>query len=320
MSVSVIIPALNAGSFITRAIESALAQGKPLHEIIVVDDGSTDNTSETVASLATQDRRIKLIRLPNNQGPGPARNAAIAAATGEWIGILDADDSYLPGRLDYLVTNAEKHRLDYAADNIMLFDYSANRISGIGISQELVGSILLIDRYTLVENSMTNRKGNIDFGLLQPIVRRGFIHEKNISYPSVRSGEDFAFYLRGMIAGGAFALFPEAYYLCTERSGSISGKASGISRTSVNYTEIAKFTLSLVNEPEIRKDQRLVGLLEKRARMLDNLAVRNELRIRWHRRQYAAFTRLLCTDRRAITNCASVAKNIILSYLSKTLS
>lgn len=94
--VSVIIPAFNAREYVAEAIESALAQDYPAIEVIVCDDASTDDTAQVVRRF---EPRVKLVRLENNGGIGVARNAAIAAAGGEFIATLDADDAFLPGKL-----------------------------------------------------------------------------------------------------------------------------------------------------------------------------------------------------------------------------
>lgn len=318
MSVSVIIPALNAGNFISKAVKSALAQGRLLHEVIVVDDGSTDNTAEVIERLAKHDKRVTLIKLPYNQGPGPARNVAIAAATGAWIGILDADDSFLPGRLEYLVENAERYSLDYAADNMMFFDAMANQVSGLGVAENSIGSILMVSLYDYVSNCMTNRRGRIDFGLLQPLVRREFILANRLLYPSVRHGEDFAFYLKGLLAGGVFALFPGAYYLCTERTGRISGKPSGLSRTLVNYAALERFTLELASQPDIHGDKRLAGLLCRRARRLGDLSIRKELQMCWHDHRYRALAAQLHHDARTFSVFIGMIKEKACYHLFRT--
>jgi glycosyltransferase involved in cell wall biosynthesis len=96
---TVIIPAFNARDLVPFAIRSVIAQTRRDWQLIVVDDGSTDDTSSAVTSFAEADSRIRLIRRPN-EGPGPARNAAIAAAETPYISFLDADDMWLPGYLD----------------------------------------------------------------------------------------------------------------------------------------------------------------------------------------------------------------------------
>jgi glycosyltransferase involved in cell wall biosynthesis len=106
-SVATIIPAYNAEAFIASTIESALAQDHPRHEIVVVDDGSTDSTAE----LAARHRGTTVIR-QENCGPASARNRGIAASRSDLIAILDADDLMMPGRVSaqagYLDANPEK--------------------------------------------------------------------------------------------------------------------------------------------------------------------------------------------------------------------
>jgi glycosyltransferase involved in cell wall biosynthesis len=92
---SVIIPAFNAAATLARAIDSVLAQTWPAHEIIVVDDGSTDATADVAARYGDA---VRLIR-QTNRGVSVARNAGAAAATGDWLAFLDADDWYAPDRI-----------------------------------------------------------------------------------------------------------------------------------------------------------------------------------------------------------------------------
>lgn len=94
--VTVVIPAYNAAATIRRAIDSVLAQTFADYEIVVVDDGSKDTTSEIVA----QYDRVRLLRLPFNQGESGAMNLGITEATGELIAFLDADDEWLPTKLE----------------------------------------------------------------------------------------------------------------------------------------------------------------------------------------------------------------------------
>jgi Glycosyl transferase family 2 len=95
---SVVVAAYQAAGTIGEALDSVLAQTVPPHEIVVCDDGSTDDLD---AALAPFRERIVLVRQENG-GEASAKNAAARAATGEFVAILDADDVYHPGRLEAL--------------------------------------------------------------------------------------------------------------------------------------------------------------------------------------------------------------------------
>lgn len=94
-TVSIVIPTYNAARYLRQAIDSALAQTHGDKEIIVVDDGSTDDTSEILAAYAG---RIRVLS-QRNQGAAAACNAGAEAARGRWIALLDADDEWLPEKL-----------------------------------------------------------------------------------------------------------------------------------------------------------------------------------------------------------------------------
>ena len=89
-TISVIIPTYNYARFLAEAIDSALGQSYAPLEIIVVDDGSTDATSEVLAAYGD---RIRVLR-QKNQGVAMARNAGIAAARGDYLAFLDSDDAW----------------------------------------------------------------------------------------------------------------------------------------------------------------------------------------------------------------------------------
>lgn len=93
IKVSVIIPVYNSQEFIGGCLQQVLVQSLQEIEVVCVDDGSTDDSAGIVALAAQRDSRVKLIR-QENAGPGPARNVGIAAAMGEFVTFLDADDRY----------------------------------------------------------------------------------------------------------------------------------------------------------------------------------------------------------------------------------
>jgi glycosyltransferase involved in cell wall biosynthesis len=104
---SVIIAAYNSAQTIDDAIDSVLAQTRADFEVIVVDDGSTDETPSRVQRYA-HDPRVRLHR-QDNAGPSAARNAGIALARGRYLGMLDSDDMWLPGYIERAVSALERH-------------------------------------------------------------------------------------------------------------------------------------------------------------------------------------------------------------------
>lgn len=121
-SISVVCPSYNSAEYILRTLRSIAGQTvKPL-EVIISDDGSTDNTREIVAEfiLACPDLTICWIE-NSHRGPGAARNSGILAAKGEWIAFIDSDDTWFPNKLAFvtkiiqqnpeinLICNAEEH-------------------------------------------------------------------------------------------------------------------------------------------------------------------------------------------------------------------
>lgn len=94
-SVSVVVPCHNAAPWIEATLTSVLAQGWPGLEVIVVDDGSADDSADRVSRSFPQ---VRLLRQAN-AGVAAARNAGLKAATGDWVAFVDADDHWLPGKL-----------------------------------------------------------------------------------------------------------------------------------------------------------------------------------------------------------------------------
>ena len=99
--VSILIPTYNRAYCIDRSISSVLSQSFRDLELIIVDDGSTDGTAEMLKGYA--DERIRVVVHGNNRGVAAAKNTGLDNARGDWIGILDSDDEYLPGALERLV-------------------------------------------------------------------------------------------------------------------------------------------------------------------------------------------------------------------------
>lgn len=116
--VSVIVPAYNSASHIEKCLEHLIHQTHKELEIIVVDDGSTDNTSDIVSAYASSDSRIKLIRQANG-GPSKAQNTGIKAATGTYLHIHDHDDYAALDFFEKMVDAAEMSGADIACSEVI---------------------------------------------------------------------------------------------------------------------------------------------------------------------------------------------------------
>ena len=229
--VSVIIPCFNTKACVATAIDSALHQEQYEVEVIVVDDGSTDGTSLEVQNRYGNDPRVKLIRLAENVGPSKARNAGLDAASGEWIGLLDSDDWWLPNRLSHLLQYAET--CDFIADNIMGFDATAQVQTGAIYLDRKSGPLSFGDFVR------PRREGEHDLGYLQPLIRRTFLEQNNIRYNnSIRAGEDLLLNLQMLLSGARAHYVQEPLYVYALPVGPLSKAASPHSRSSADTTAL----------------------------------------------------------------------------------
>lgn len=253
-TVSIVIPAWNAASFIGRALASVLAgqdsDSLRLAEVIVVDDQSTDETLTVLTRAAAQEPRLRIIRNTVNLGPGGTRNAGIAAASSDWIAVLDADDAYASGRLPRLIGMACDQGLDIIADLPVLYDLAADQAA----PEQLPASGRL-QHLVLADLLRPDPETGLDLGLLKPVFRRHLATGGLWRYPeAVRHGEDFALYFDLVGRGLPFGLLHEAHYIFSTRIGAISGSYSPGSVTSVDYRAIAAHAAELAQVYGARAD------------------------------------------------------------------
>src|SRR5271168_5507609 len=129
--VSAIIPVYNSAATIAEAVDSALAQTMRDLEVIVVDDGSLDDTATILGGYRD---RVRLIA-QENRGPAAARNAAVRVASGEYLAFLDADDRWMPTMVERCVAALESApQCVLAYSNLALVDSSGNALGAALIS------------------------------------------------------------------------------------------------------------------------------------------------------------------------------------------
>lgn len=118
--VSIIMPSYNTAKFITDTIQSVLNQTYQNWELLIVDDCSTDNSDEVIASF--NDPRIKIFKNEKNSGAAISRNKAIAEAAGKWIAFLDSDDLWLPEKLEKQINFMRKNGYHFSYTNYVEID------------------------------------------------------------------------------------------------------------------------------------------------------------------------------------------------------
>jgi succinoglycan biosynthesis protein ExoO len=220
--ISFIIAAFNAAATIEPAIASALAQHGVTVEVLVVDDCSRDDTAARVAALAQSDPRIVLIRQDRNAGPSAARNRGMAAARGDWIAILDADDLLLPERSGKLLALARQSAGEIVADNAMRFLDEQPEVTWPLLPRTDDGRTVVVDIASYLRGNVMTA-GDSNLGYLKPVLSRAFLRAHDIAYDErLRIGEDLNFALRALGAGARFLVTTEPFYRYRVVSGSLS--------------------------------------------------------------------------------------------------
>lgn len=160
--VSIVLPTRNRADTIPAAIESVQAQTYPHWELIVVDDGSTDETPEVLARYAT-DERLRVIRLESSGGVSRARNAALMAATGRYIAYQDSDKTWTPAFLAVMVGMLESTGLRAGYATAQLNMTSGTRWLGAEFDYQALLDENYIDCVTFVhERSLVDEIGGFD--------------------------------------------------------------------------------------------------------------------------------------------------------------
>lgn len=122
--VSIIMPSYNTGKFIQETINSVKNQTYNNWELIIVDDGSTDNTDEVVRAI--KDDRIKYIKNKVNKGAAISRNIALREAKGRWIAFLDSDDLWKEDKLEKQIKFMEDNNYYFSYTNYIEIDENSN--------------------------------------------------------------------------------------------------------------------------------------------------------------------------------------------------
>ncbi|MEU3460177.1 glycosyltransferase family 2 protein [Streptomyces sp. NPDC006733] len=211
--VSIVVIAYNDASRIVDAVESALAQGPDVGEVIVVDDCSTDGTVDALAPLAADPRLRIIARETNSGGCGTPRNDGTAAATLPYVMFLDSDDVLPPGAIGALLPIAEERRADVVAGQCLRVELPggartvwAPQLYDRSAGADLPGTVIegIEDRPRVLWDTLSVNK----------LYRRAFLEKHDITFPDgAFHYEDFVFTARVYAADPRLAYTDEPVYL-----------------------------------------------------------------------------------------------------------
>ena len=236
--VSVITPTFNCATFLDRAIQSVVDQTYNDYEIIVVDDGSTDETPELIERW--QGKVICLSQ--SNAGPSAARNLGIARSQGEFIAYLDADDMWYPGKLEQQVAFLDRHQ-------------------ECGLVHSDLHIIDEQDRLIMKEWHLSRRNAAVRGHCLRELVNgcaiqvptvleRRSCHDRAGGFDSrFRQSEDYLHWIKAVLCGYAIGYIDEPLAMYRWRSGSLSKNQVEMIESMIRMFEM------LVQEHELLQGQ-----------------------------------------------------------------
>lgn len=237
--VSVIIPAYNAEQFIARTLESVLAQTYHNIEVLVIDDGSQDDTAAIVRRYQQQDNRIKLLH-QSNAGVAAARNLAIQSAKGEFIAPIDADDIWNPEAIAKLVVRFQQSCLDVGVVYTWSLDIDGQeRPTGDFHAAAIVGNV---HKTMICHNFLGNASSTL--------IRKSCLdqvggYDSRLREQQAQGCEDWDLYLR-LAARYPFAVVPEFLVGYRKQASGMSGDYHQMARSQQLMLETTR-----QNHPEI---------------------------------------------------------------------
>jgi teichuronic acid biosynthesis glycosyltransferase TuaG len=241
--VSIIMPAYNASRHIAESVQSALAQTYPHWELLVVDDGSTDDTAEVVQGFITSDPRIRYFSRPNG-GQAAARNTGLRKASGDLVAFLDADDLWLPEKLESQLAVLDGTGADLVyCDGYVFYDDGSPEQSDLfavvpGAADAATMLRLLYAYNRIATLSVVVRREALD--------RVGMFDENR----RIQNCEDYDLWIRMARAGCSFYGMPEKLMRYRRHAGSTTYRESRMLRPMV---EVARKHADCLDRSETRR-------------------------------------------------------------------
>lgn len=191
--VSIVVPVYNMGDSLEKCVNSLLSQTYQNIEIVLVDDGSTDDSYKRCLSLASLDGRVKVIHT-NNQGSGPARNTGTQESSGEYIYYPDADDYLVPGAIERLVCMMNDSGADLIVFGFKTVDRNHREVVTTTYPNLVLDGDAVRNAY---QNHLQMRSElGIQGAPWNKFFRAEIVHKEDVVFPALRRHQDEAFIAR----------------------------------------------------------------------------------------------------------------------------
>ena len=210
MKISVIVPVYNAEKFLNKCIESVVRQAYTNWELLLIDDGSADNSAEIMNAACKKDARIRKFH-QKNAGPGIARNKGIEVATGDYVVFLDADDYIDPEYFSLLVQNREK--------DVVFVDVDQVTEDGRLLKKEAMSAYKHWKKEKILRSQMT---GKIPWGGVRKAVKRELIIKNHIQYSKHNIGEEALYSFRVLKEAKSVGFIDKSVYFYVNHENSQS--------------------------------------------------------------------------------------------------
>jgi succinoglycan biosynthesis protein ExoO len=262
-TVSVVMANFNGGAYLAEAIGSVQKQTLRDLEIIVSDDGSTDNSVGIVTQLQSTDPRIRLLRSDRNGGPAAARNRALDVVKGEWVAIMDSDDLIRPERLALLVEVADRDGADIIADDLFEFESDCSNPSRRHLQGKWTRGPFWVNILDYVCCNHFYGPGPA-LGYLKPLIRASILKERTTRYDeTLRIAEDYNLVLRLLHSGATMRVYPLPFYYYRKHSNSISHRLNDDALTALKAADL-RFLTQIS-----REERRLTIAVKARMRSIE---------------------------------------------------
>lgn len=218
--VSVIIPVYNVERYLGECLDSILGQTLKDIEVLCVDDGSTDGSDAVLDGYAARDPRVRVVRQAN-AGAGPARNAGLAVARGEYVAFCDPDDFCRPDMLARLYAEAVRGNCDLVVSGMRRMDAATGKAFDVPLAPELVALPHPFLPEMVGRALFTACKANP----VGKLFRRTFVTEHALSFQALPHVNDLCFSFLATAKAGRISCVDEAFYVYrTGRPGSLQSE------------------------------------------------------------------------------------------------